>query len=169
MENEETKHEPQKQTPEKADSPALENFASELENIRVDLRKRKSEITTLKILFYTGLAVLLFGFMYTNQTLQRAQYQSLESHMNLLQNRIDHTLLLLEKNLQNEIHELDAKLSGTSAYGFQERVKSMNQALDLLEPQSASMDILIKKIKKDSNELIQMVEAENREEVAPLP
>ncbi len=88
MENEETKHEAQKQTSQKENPPTLESFASELETIQADLRKRKSETTTLKILFYTGLAVLLFGFIYTNQTLQI--YQSDPAESPIPKSRIKH-------------------------------------------------------------------------------
>ncbi len=97
MENEETKHDPKKPTPQKEGDQTLESFASELETIRAGLRKGKSDTTTLKILFYTGLAVLLFGFIYTNQTLQRAQHRNLESHITLLQGQVNHTLVMLEK------------------------------------------------------------------------
>jgi len=149
MENEETKPTPPKEN-------SLESFASELETIQASLRKRKSETTTLKILFYTGLAVLLFGFMYTNQTLQRAQHHSLESNINLLQNQINHTLVLLEKKLHDEIQELDAKVNGTLS--LHERIQNMNQALDQLEPQSTSAGILIEKVQRDAKELSQMMQ-----------
>ena len=154
MENEEAKDEAPKQTPE--------SIASELETIRTDLRKRKSETTTLKILFYTGLAVLLFGFFYTNQTLQRAQHRNLESHVTLLQSQVSHTLLMLEKKLHEEILDLDAKHSRTSSSNISERIQEMNQTLDQLEPQSTSMGILIEKVQRSSNELRNMVEAENQ-------
>ena len=54
MESAKAKDVAPKQTPE--------SIASELETIRASLRKRKSDTTTLKILFYTGFAALLFGF-----------------------------------------------------------------------------------------------------------
>ncbi len=157
MENEETKHETQKKKPQK-EGPLT------LETIQASLQKRKSETTTLKILFYTGLAVLLFGFIYTNQTLQRTQYRNLESNIRLLQNRVNHTLLSVERKLHDEIQSLDAKINGTS--DFQERIQSMNRALDQLEPQSTPVGILIEKVQRNSNELSQMVQAlENRKKI----
>ena len=109
MGNEETKQEKNKQTSHKDDSQALENLALELEAVRVSLRKGKTDTTTLKILFYTGLAVLLLGFIYTNQTLQRAQHRNLESHISLLQGQVNHTMLMLEQKLHKEIIDLDTK------------------------------------------------------------
>jgi hypothetical protein len=159
MKSEKAKDEGPKQTPE--------SIASELETIRASLRKRKSDTTTLKILFYTGFAALLFGFFYTNQTLQRAQHRNLELHVNLLQSQVSHTLLILEKKLHEEIIDLDAKFSLYSGSNVSERIKKLNEALEQLEPQSTSMSILIEKIQKSSNELRQMVEAENSQEIPP--
>lgn len=161
MENEKAKDEAPEQTPE--------SIASELETIRASLKKRESDTTTLKILFYTGLAVLLFGFFYTNQTLQRAQHQSLESHVTLLQSQVSHTLLMLEKKLHEEILDLDAKFSRTSDSSINERIQIMNQALDQLEPQSTSIGILIEKVQRSSSELRQMVETESPQELTPAP
>ena len=161
MESEKAKDVAPKQTPE--------SIASELVTIRAILRQRKSDTTTLKILFYTGFAALLFGFFYTNQTLQRAQHRNLESHVTLLQSQVSHTLLMLEKNLHEEILALDEKLSGTSSSNLSERIQNMNQTLDQLEPQSTSMGILIEKVQSSSNELRNMVEAENQINLIPTP
>ena len=163
MGNEETKHEKNKQTSQKDDSQTLENLTSELETIRVSLRKGKTDTTTLKILFYTGLAVLLFGFIYTNQTLQRAQHRNLESHIILLQGQVNHTMLLLEKKLHKEIIDLDTKLKGTSNTSLDDRIQNLNNALDQLEPQANSISILIEKVKRTSSDLSQLVEDENTE------
>jgi len=166
MENEKAKEENPEPTPDQKP----ENIESELESIRESLRKRESDTTTLKILFYTGLAVLLFGFFYTNQTLQRAQHRNLESQVNILQSRVSHTLLMLEKKLHEEIMDLDAKFSeakGSNVSNVSERIQNMNHALDLLEPQSATMSILIEQIQKKSEELMNMVEPENQQATPP--
>jgi hypothetical protein len=160
MESEKSKDEAPKQT--------LESIASELEAIRANLRKRKSDTTTLKILFYTGLAALLFGFFYTNQTLQRAQHRNLESHVTLLKSQVSHTLLMLEKKLHEEIIDLDSKFSLHSGSNVSESIKDLNKALEQLDPQSTSMGILIKKVQRSSNELRLMVEAENPQEMPPV-
>jgi hypothetical protein len=160
MESAKAKDEAPKQTPE--------SIASELVTIRAILRQRKSDTTTLKILFYTGFAALLFGFFYTNQSLQRAQYRNLESHVTLLQSQVSHTLLILEKKLHKEIIDLDAKFSLHSGSNDSEKIKKLNEVLEQLEPQSTSMSILIDKVQRSSNELRQMVEAENSQEIPPV-
>jgi hypothetical protein len=173
MENEETKNPeetPQSNLSQKEESLTLETIALELDTIKASVKKRRSETTTLKILFYTGLTVLLLGFIYTNQTLQRAQYQNIESNITYLQNQVNHTLLLLERKLHKEIQDIEAKTNGSSRPDFHQTIQGMNQALDQLEPQTTSIDILIKKVKKNSNELSQMVHTfQSQEEIVPLP
>ena len=174
MENEENKHEttepaPQSNSVQKEGTLTLETFVSELETIKASIQKRRSETTTLKILFYTGLTVLLFGFVYTSQTLQRAQNQNLESTLTFLQGQVNHTLLLLENSLQRKIQDLEAKMNGESSPGFHKTIQTMNQALDQLEPQTTSLGILIEKVQRNSNELSQMVRTlQNQEEAPPL-
>ena len=163
MENEENKHEttepaPQSNSVQKEGTPTLETFTSELETIKASIQKRKSETTTLKILFYTGLTVLLFGFVYTSQTLQRAQNQNLESTLTFLQGQVNHTLLSLENKLHREMRDITAKMNGESSPGFHKTIQNMNQALDQLEPETTSLGILIKKVQRNSNELSRMVQ-----------
>jgi hypothetical protein len=46
----------------------------------------------------------------------------------------------------------------------------MNQALDQLEPKTTSIEILIDKVRRNSNELSQMVHTlKPQEEAAPMP
>ena len=161
MGTEETEHDKKKQTSQKDRNQTLENLMSEIETIRVSLKKRKTDTTTLKILFYTGLAVLLLGFIYTNQTLQRAQHRNLESHISLLQGQVNQTMLLLEKKLHKEILDLDTKLKGTSSTSFHDRIQNLNNALDQLEPQATSIISLIERVKRTSSELSRLVEPEN--------
>ena len=163
MENEEIKYPEQtpQSKPEQQEGvpPTLENFVSELATIKASIKERKSETATLKILFYTGIAVLFFGFIYTNQTLQRAQSQNIESNINYLQSQVNHTLLMLESKLHREIQDIEAKLNGDSAPNLQQTIQRMIQALDQLAPQTTSMGILVKKVQRDANELSQMVSA----------
>ena len=163
MGTEETEHDKKKQASEKDRNQNLENLISEIETIRVSLKKRKTDTTTLKILFYTGLAVLLLGFIYTNQTLQRAQHRNLESNISLLKGQVNQTMLLLEKKLHKEILDLDTKLKGTSSTSFHDRIQNLNNALDQLEPQATSISSLIERVKRTSSELSRLVEPENLE------
>ena len=163
MGTEETEHDKKKPASQKDRNQTLENLISEIETIRVSLKKRKTDTTTLKILFYTGLAVLLLGFIYTNQTLQKAQHRNLESNISLLKGQVNQTMLLLEKKLHKEILDLDTKLKGTSSTSFHDRIQNLNTALDQLEPQATSIISLIERAKRTSSELSRLVEPENLE------
>jgi hypothetical protein len=132
----------------------LNQVSGELNSIKASIEKRKSETTTLKILFYTGLAVLLVGFIYTNQTLQRAQSQSLETNIVTLQNKINHNLLSLEKKLYKKITTLEPKTNGIDLHSS---IKDMNRALSALSPKNQTTNALIKNVQRDSQELSKMV------------
>jgi methyl-accepting chemotaxis protein len=132
----------------------LSQVSGELKTIKASIEKRKSETTTLKILFYTGLAVLLVGFIYTNQTLQRAQSRNLKTNIVSLQNSINHNLLSLERKLHEKITTLEIKTNGLDLH---ESIKNMNRALSALRPETQTTNALIKKVQKDSQELSNML------------
>jgi hypothetical protein len=132
----------------------LNQVSGELNSIKASIEKRKSETTTLKILFYTGIAVLLVGFIYTNQTLQRAQSQNLKTNIVTLQNNINHNLLSLERKLYKKITTLEPKTNGLDPH---DSIKNMNRALSALRTKTQTTNALIKKVQRDSQELSKMV------------
>ena len=136
---------------------SLSQMSIEMNTIKTNVKKRKSEITMLKILFYTGLFVLLFGFIYTNQTLQRAQYNNLEANISALQNLQKETFLSLEKKMHEEIIEMGGKINGSAQYKLIKSIEDMNRALNALKPKSETMNKLIRKVQKESEELKNMV------------
>jgi Tfp pilus assembly protein PilN len=140
---------------------ALSQVSGELNTLKASIEKRKSETTTLKILFYTGLAVLLVGFIYTNQTLQRAQSRNLETNIVTLQNSINHNLLSLERKLHNKITTLESKTNGLDLH---ESIKNMNRALSALRPETQTTNALIKKVQRDSQELSNMILGQRSED-----
>ncbi|MFT4579661.1 MAG: hypothetical protein ACI8PD_000410 [Nitrospinales bacterium] len=143
----------------------LSQVSGELNSIKASIEKRKSETTTLKILFYTGLAVLLLGFIYTNQTLQRAQSRNLETNIVTLQNSINHNLLSLERKLHDKITTLEIK---TNDLDLHESIKNMNRALSALRPETQTTNALIKKVQRDSQELSNMIlSLQNEDSFAP--
>jgi hypothetical protein len=143
----------------------LNQVSGELNSIKANIKKRKSETMTLKILFYTGLGVLLVGFIYTNQTLQRAQSQNLEKNIVTLQNSIDHNLLSLERKLNKKITTLEPK---THDIDLHNSIKNMNRALSALHPETQTTNALIKKVQRDSQELSKMVlDQQNNDNFTP--
>ena len=161
MDQEETRREISKESSSQKEierlDESLRQISSELSAIKANVKKRKSEITTLKILFYTALFVLLFGFIYTNQTLQRAQYANLETNISALQSHVNQTLRSLEKKVDEEIIEMESKMYGNPKYNFKKSIEDMNQALNALRPETQTINNLIHKVQKDSQELSNMV------------
>ncbi len=162
MDQEETKqdlpHEPESQNEIEKLTEKLNQISGELSTLKTNVEKRKSETTTLKILFYTALAVLLFGFIYTNQTLQRAQHNNLEANITALQSQINYNLLTLQKKLHEEIINMEKPKRG-----LHNSIKDMNKALSALQPETQTMDSLIRKLQKDSQELSNMVRREQKD------
>ena len=134
-------------------------ISSDLNVIRISVENRKREITTLKILFYTALAVLLLGFIYTNQTLQRAQLNNFEANIAALKNRANQNMLSLERKLHQEIFE---NKSEGPHHRFNKSIQNMNNALGKLSHKTKAIDKLINKLKKDSEELVNLVRSEQK-------
>lgn len=132
---------------------SVDAISAELETLKLNIQKRKSENTTLKILFYTGLIVLLLGFMYTNSTLQRAQMDSMESSIHLLRTLMNRELLSVEKNVYQKIDLLEKGAGERSKTNVQEALENMTQAISRLDPGDEKTAELIGLVKKHSNEL----------------
>jgi hypothetical protein len=143
----------------------LSQFSGELNSIKSSIAKRESETTTLKILFYTGLALLLLGIIYTNQTLQRAQSRNLKTNIVTLQNSTNHNLLSLERKLNGKITTLGIKTNDLDPHV---PIKNMNRALSALHSEKQTINALIKKVQRDSQELINMIlNQENEDTFGP--
>ncbi len=132
---------------------SVDALSSELETIKLNIQKRKSENTTLKILFYTGLIVLLLGFLYTNATLQRAQMDSMESSIQLLRTLMNKELLSVEKNVYQKIDLLEKNAGEQSKVNLQEALENMTLAISRLNPDDEKTATLIKQVRKNSREL----------------
>jgi hypothetical protein len=132
---------------------SMDTISSELETIKLNIQKRKTENTTLKILFYTGLIVLFLGFLYTNSTLQRAQMDSLESSIHTLQMLMNRELMSVEKNVYGQIDRLEKNSKERTKDNLQERLEIMSLALSRLNPDDEKTANLIERVKKDSMQL----------------
>ncbi len=132
---------------------SVEAVSAELDILKLNVQKRKSENTTLKILFYTGLIVLLLGFLYTNSTLQRAQMDSMESSIHNLRTLMNQELLSVEKNVYQKIDHLKKDAGEQSKVNLQESLENMTQAISQLDPDDEKTAELIDRLRKNSREL----------------
>ncbi len=131
----------------------LETFSSEIESLKTSLQKRKSENTTLKILVYTGLIVLVLGSYYTNSALQRAQTESVETHMNQLQSRMNQEMVAMEKNLHGRLDNMGRRIDDISVDDAHGALDRMNSAISRLNPKDAKTAALINDVLKHSRAL----------------
>jgi hypothetical protein len=143
----------QKENEDTTPANSVDAIASELETLKLNIQKRKSENTTLKILFYTGLIVLLLGFLYTNSTLQRAQMDSMESSIHLLRTLMNKELLSVERNVYQKIDILEKGAGERSRTDLQESLADMTAAISRLNPDDEKTVELIDMVKKHSKEL----------------
>ncbi len=135
---------------------SVETLSSELETIKRNVQKRKSENTTLKILFYTGLIVLLLGFLYSNSTLQRAQMDSLESSIHTLRTLMNREILSVQKNMFGQIGQLEKHIIELSDVNFQGTLDGLDLALSNLDAKDEKTLRLIEQVRKDSKGLREM-------------
>lgn len=150
---------PKKKTKKSPDSKiallgeSLEKINSELETIRQNIQKRKSETTTLKVLFYTGAIVLLLGFVYSTSTIQRAQIESLESNISTLEHRLARELATVKGSLSRDIQGVRNDMKTLSRDGLPQILSRMNAMLEGVEPGNEKIAALIKQLQEDSNVL----------------
>ena len=118
----------------------VHRLSSELSTLRENIQKRKRENTALKVLLYTGFALLLIGFIYSNTTLQRVQLQNLEGNVRSFHRQIQRDITLLELNLldhsrkavQEELAIRDASKPGEKETNQSAVIRSTLSALSEL-------------------------------------
>ena len=131
---------------------SISSLDSELEGVKKNLQKRKSENTTLRILFYTGLLVLLVGFLYSNSVLQRAHMRSLEKNIITLEQRLSHDINQTKVTLELDIKESkdEVKLiEGTDIFSV---LKRMDYSISQLRPKKEQTKTLINQVRLNTDE-----------------
>lgn len=134
-------------------SHSLSEISRDIEGIHESIQKNKSNNVTLKILVYTGLIVLLIGFIYTNGTLQRAQTESLESSILTLQNQVDRSLMAVQAALYGEIQRVEIQLHEATQPDLKANLDEVKQVLHNLHSRDGNLPSLIAKFDEDSENL----------------
>ena len=136
---------------------SIGSLSAELEEVKKNLQKRKSENTTLKVLFYTGMLVLLVGFLYSNSVLQRAHMRSLEKNIISLKQRLSHDIDQVKMNLELDIQgaKKEVKLiDGADIFTVLER---MNYAISQLRPNEEQTTALVNQVRLNTDEFTQLL------------
>ena len=133
------------------------SLSAELEGVKKTLQKRKRENTTLKVLFYTGLLVLLVGFLYSNSVLQRAHMRSLEKNIISLEQRLSHEInqvkLSLELDIQGAKKEVEL-IDDADIFTVLER---MDYAISQLRPYEEQTTALVNQVRLNIDEFTQLL------------
>ena len=130
----------------------IDSLSAELEEVKKNLQKRKSENTTLKVLFYTGLLVLLVGFLYSNSVLQRAHMRSLEKNIISLEQRLSHDINQVKLNLELDIQREKGGLKLIDGVDIFTLLNRMDYAISQLRPKKEQTVMLINQVRLSTDE-----------------
>ena len=137
----------------------ISKFATELETIKESVQKRKSENTSLKVLFYTGLIVLLGGFLYSNSKLQRAHMRSLERNIISLEQRMLQDINHIKMKLELDISDLNKQMKPISTDIFS-ILHRMDYAIAKIHPNNEHTATLINRVRLNTSEFSQLLKSQ---------
>jgi|GEM_PF-4409728 len=80
-----------------------DKLTREIETIKETLVIRQKENTTLRVILYTGLSILLVGFIFFTRSVQEAQLENMDSNLAGIQNQINMDMLAFQKKLLQEV------------------------------------------------------------------
>ena len=140
----------------------INSLSIELETVRENVQKRRNENTTLKVLFYTGLVVLLAGFLYSNSVLQRAHMRSLEKNILSLEQRLSHDMSQVIMNLELDVQGIQKQLEAIDGTDIFAVLGRMNYAISQVHPKKEQTIMLINKVRLNADELSQLLKEQTR-------
>ncbi len=135
----------------------IDSLSVELEGVKKNLQKRKSENTTLKILLYTGLFVLLMGFLYSNSVLQRAHMRSLEKNIISLEQRLSHDIKQVKMNLELDIQGAKKEVKLIDGVDIFTVLNRMDYAISQLRPKKEQTVMLINQVRLNADEFSRLL------------
>ena len=135
----------------------IDSLSAELEGVKKSLQKRKSENTTLKILFYTGLLVLLVGFLYSNSVLQRAHMRSLEKNIISLEQQLSHDISQVVMNLELAIQEEKKGLKLIDSTDIFTVLDRMDYAISQLHLKKEQTVMLVNQVRLNTDEFSRLL------------
>ena len=135
----------------------IDSLSAELEEVKKNLQKRKSENTTLKILFYTGLLVLLVGFLYSNSVLQRAHMRSLEKNIISLEQRLSHDINQVKMNLELDIQGAKKEVKLINGVDIFTVLNRVDYAISQLRPKKEQTVMLINQVRLNTDEFSRLL------------
>ena len=141
---------------------SINTLSSELEIVKKSIQKRRNENRTLKVLFYTGIFVLLAGFLYSNSVLQRAHMRSLEKNFFSVEQRLYQDINQIKINLELKVQHLQKQLKQIDGTDIFTILSHMDFAISQIHPTQEKTIMLINQVRLDTDELSRLL----REEVS---
>ncbi len=135
----------------------IDSLSTELKRVKENIQKRKSENTTLKVLFYTGLLVLLVGFLYSNSVLQRAHMRSLEKNIIALEQRLSGDINQVIMNMDLDIQEAKKELHLIEGADIFTVLNRMDYAISQLHPEKEQTVMLVNKVRLNTDEFTRLL------------
>ena len=141
-------------------SKSINTIISELEMIKKNVQKRRTENTTLKVLFYTGVFVLLAGFLYSNSVLQRAHMRSLEKNFFSVEQRLYQDINQIKINLELKVQRLQKQLEQINGTDIFTILSHMDFAISQIHPTQEKTIMLINQVRLDTDEFSRLLREE---------
>ncbi len=138
-------------------SKSINTLFSELEMIKKSVQKRRDENTTLKVLFYTGVFVLLGGFLYSNSVLQRAHMRSLEKNFFSVEQRLYQDINQTKINLELKVQRLQKQLKQIDGTDIFTILSRMDFAISQIHPTHEKTIMLINQVRLDTDEFSRLL------------
>ena len=138
-------------------SKSINTIISELEMIKKNVQKRRTENTTLKVLFYTGVFVLLAGFLYSNSVLQRAHMRSLEKNFFSVEQRLYQDINQTKINLELKVQRLQKQLKQIDGTDIFTILSRMDFAISQIHPTHEKTIMLINQVRLDTDEFSRLL------------
>ena len=138
-------------------SKSINTLFSDLEMVKKSVQKRRNENTTLKVLFYTGVFVLLAGFLYSNSVLQRAHMRSLEKNFFSVEQRLYQDINQIKINLELKVQRLQKQLKQIDGTDIFTILSHMDLAISQIHPTQEKTIMLINQVRLDTDEFSRLL------------
>ena len=148
----------------------INNLSAELEVAKKNVLKNKNEHATLKVLFYTGLVVLLAGFIYSNYVLQRAHMRSMERNIISAEQRVSLEMNSIKMEFEKEVKGLHKQLKSVYGTDIFTTLDRMDLAISQIHPKKERTAMLINRVRLHADEFSRKLKDQaNRSKIKKIP
>jgi len=148
----------------------INNLSAELEVAKKNVLKNKNEHATLKVLFYTGLVVLLAGFIYSNYVLQRAHMRSMERNIISAEQRVSLEMNSIKMEFEKEVKGLHKQLKSVYGTDIFTTLDRMDLAISQIHPKKERTAMLINRVRLHADEFSRKLKDQaNRSKIKKTP